>query len=172
MTCQCDGIEYFFSKRLAESELRHYQRKGPDKTTKMLIDAVSVEGVEGKTLLDIGGGIGAVQHALLKAGAGSAVDVDGSLAYIDAARGESERQGLAGKVTYCHIVTLDRVVCCYDDMTALVGASAEHAKSLYALVYPRDTPGARLVAAAAKAGHLVQPVVGPSATRNRAPSVS
>ncbi len=34
---------------------------------------------------------------------------------------------------------LDRVVCCYPDMEALVTASARHAQRLYALTYPRRT---------------------------------
>ena len=37
------------------------------------------------------------------------------------------------------IVTLDRVVCCYPDVEALVGRSADRARRLYGLVYPRDT---------------------------------
>jgi len=33
---------------------------------------------------------------------------------------------------------LDRVVCCYDDVEALVSLSAAKARKLYALVYPRS----------------------------------
>jgi hypothetical protein len=36
------------------------------------------------------------------------------------------------------VVTLDRVICCYPDMEALVGRSADRALRLYGLVYPRD----------------------------------
>jgi hypothetical protein len=36
------------------------------------------------------------------------------------------------------IVTLDRVVCCYPDLEALVDASATRARTYYALVSPRD----------------------------------
>jgi hypothetical protein len=36
-------------------------------------------------------------------------------------------------------VTLDRVICCFDDMPALVSLSAARAKRLYGLVFPRDT---------------------------------
>ena len=36
------------------------------------------------------------------------------------------------------IVTLDRVICCYPDMPALVGASVAHAGHVYGLVYPRN----------------------------------
>ncbi|MGZ8690915.1 MAG: class I SAM-dependent methyltransferase, partial [Aeromicrobium sp.] len=46
------------------------------------------------TVLDIGGGVGAVHHELLHSGAATAVDVDASRAYIAVAREEAERQGL------------------------------------------------------------------------------
>jgi magnesium-protoporphyrin O-methyltransferase len=58
----------FYNARKATSELRRYRNKGPNPSTRMLIDALKTEGVEGATVLDIGGGIGAVQHELLAAG--------------------------------------------------------------------------------------------------------
>ena len=111
------------------------------------------EGVTGKTLLDIGGGVGAIQHELLQAGAGGATNVDASSAYLNAARQEAERRGHAERVNYCYgnfvelapqiepvdIVTLDRVICCYHDMAALVGLSSARAGELYGVVYPRAT---------------------------------
>ena len=63
--CQCQGIESMFDKKAAKRELKRYLKKGPSKTTIMLLDAVNKVGVQGLTFLDIGGGIGAIQHALL-----------------------------------------------------------------------------------------------------------
>ena len=151
--CQCQGIETFFNKKSVTKELRQYRTKGPDKTTRMLIDALKAEGVGRMTLLDIGGGIGAVQHELLAAGVSTATSVEASTASIKAAKEETERQGRIDLVTYHHgnfvdlapniapadIVTLDRVICCYDDMQALVGLSSARANKLYGAVYPRDT---------------------------------
>jgi hypothetical protein len=45
------------------------------------------------------------------------------------------------------VVALDRVICCYPDMTALVGRSASLARRRYGLVYPRDTWLARAAVA-------------------------
>jgi magnesium-protoporphyrin O-methyltransferase len=118
----------------------------------MLIDAIAAEGVVGKTLLDIGGGVGMIQHELLKAGAGEATSVDGSSAFIDAAKEEAQRQGHADRLRQHHgdfvdlapeigsadIVTLDRVICCYHDVERLVALSSERATRLYGLVYPRE----------------------------------
>lgn len=151
--CQCQGIEEVFSQPFVTKELSRYRVKGPIKTTRMLIDAIKAEGVDGLTLLDIGGGVGAVEHELLDAGVNCATDVDASQAYINAARDEAQRKGYVEKVSYHYgnfvelaediapadIVTLDRVICCFDDMERLVGLSAERARKLYGLVYPRDT---------------------------------
>src|SRR5215208_834267 len=150
--CQCRGIESQFDRNEAERKLREYRRRGPARTTRILLDALMAESIQGRTLLDIGGGIGAIQHALLKAGVARAVDVDASSAYLSAAKAEATRQGYAERVSYQHgnfveladsippadIVTLDRVICCYHDMPALVGRSAAKATRLYGLVYPRD----------------------------------
>ena len=62
----------FYSEKLATSELRKYREKGPIPSTRALIEALKAEGVEGATLLDVGGGIGAIQHELLASGVASA----------------------------------------------------------------------------------------------------
>jgi SAM-dependent methyltransferase len=151
--CQCQGIQTLFGEKVARKDLKRYRKKGPLKTTRILLDALEAEGVDGATLLDIGGGVGAVSNGLLDAGAERATVVDASPAYLEVAKAESQRQGHADRITYhfgdfvevapqidpADIVTLDRVICCYDDMEALVAASAERAQRLYGVVYPRDT---------------------------------
>jgi len=152
MNCsQCQGIEELFSQQYVTNELSRYRAKGPDKTTRMLTEAIKQEGVDGLTLLDIGGGLGAIQYELLGAGVQDATSVDASTAYLTVARAEAQRQGYADRVTYHHgnfvdlateiapadIVTLDRVICCYHDMEKLVSLSAARARKLYGLVYPR-----------------------------------
>ncbi len=156
--CQCQGIESVFDKRLAATQLERIRRRGALKTTRLLIEALRARGVQGRTLLDVGGGVGVVHHELLSSGAREATDVDASSAYVNAARAEAERRGLADRVRYLYgnfvdlakgvppadIVTLDRVICCFDDMQGLVAASAEKARFHYGLVYPRDAWWTRL----------------------------
>ena len=154
MPCsQCCGIETQFNRKLAARELRKYRKHGPAHTAHLLVEALKAEGVDGLTLLDIGGGVGAVQHALMKAGVVQATGVDASTAYLDAATEEATRQGHADRVEARHgdfvavaaevapadVVTLDRVICCYPDAEALVGLSAARARRLYGVVYPRRT---------------------------------
>ena len=150
--CQCQGIEEIFSQQSVSKELSRYHLKGPDKTTRLLTEAIKEEGVDGLTLLDIGGGVGAVQYELLAAGVQEVTSVDASTAYITEAQAEAQRRGLTERVSYYHgdfvdlagdippadIVTLDRVICCYPDMEKLVGLSAGRARKVYGLVYPRD----------------------------------
>ncbi len=114
---------------------------------------LKAEDIREMTLLDVGGGVGAIQHELLSAGASSAINAEASAAYIDAAREEAERQGHVDRVSFRYgdfvelaldvapadIVTLDRVICCYHDMQRLVGLSSSLARKYYGVVYPRDT---------------------------------
>lgn len=159
MPCSpCLGIEKQFDQAWATADLRRYRKRGPMRTTQLLLEALKAEGVEGQTLLDIGGGIGALQNELLKGGIESATGVDASTAYLAVAAQEAERQGHADRVRHHHgdfvalaseiepagVVTLDRVICCYPDMEALVGRSAERAQRLYGVVYPRRVWWARL----------------------------
>ena len=150
--CQYQGIGRLFDAKVARKDLKRYRKKGPLKTTRILLDALKSEGVEGATLLDIGGGVGAISNEVLHSGGARATVVDASPAYLQAAQAEAERQGHRDRITYHHadfvqvapqippmdVVTLDRVICCYDEMEALVSASVERAQRLYGVVYPRD----------------------------------
>jgi magnesium-protoporphyrin O-methyltransferase len=150
--CSC-GCPNTFDEKLARSDLKRYLKDGPDKSTKALIDAIVGEGIEGATLLDIGGGIGAIQLALLGAGAASAESVDATEAYVQVARDEAARRGfaeqthgrvgtlelLAPVIDAADVVTLDKVVCCDPDLPGLLVRAAERARRMVGLVYPRET---------------------------------
>lgn len=154
----CAALEGLFGERTAKLDLAAYRRRGPGGTTRRLLRMLIAQGVTGASLLDIGGGVGAIQHALLEAGASQATAVDVSSAYLEADRAEAARRGLADRLTALHgdfvalapqvapadIVTLERVICCYADVESLVDASAARARRLYGLVYPRDAPWTRL----------------------------
>jgi magnesium-protoporphyrin O-methyltransferase len=45
---------------------------------------------------------------------------------------------LASELPSVDIVTLDRVICCYPHMEALVAGSASKARRLYGAVFPRE----------------------------------
>jgi magnesium-protoporphyrin O-methyltransferase len=149
-TCGCPNT---FSTRDAEADLKRYRNQGPDRTTRSLIDAITPRGIEGATLLDIGGGIGVVALELLAAGAARVTSVDATAAYVAVANAEAERRGFGGRasarvgdfvqlaqqIDQADVVTLDRVLCCYPDLNALLGQAAAHARRMVGLVYPRET---------------------------------
>jgi magnesium-protoporphyrin O-methyltransferase len=159
-SCGCgdSGFASIFDRRNAEHDRDRYRRKGPDRTTRMLLELLAPYRVVGSTVLDIGGGIGIVDQELLRAGAGHAVLVDGSTASLDVARQEARRLALLDRIEFVEgdfvvqaaaidpadIVTLDRVVCCYPDAEALVGLSAARVRTVYGLVLPRDRAVVRL----------------------------
>jgi magnesium-protoporphyrin O-methyltransferase len=150
--CGAGACESQFDRKRAARELKSYRAHGPaHPTTRAMIHLLRRTGVEGRTLLDIGAGIGAIQYDLLGAGAGNVMAVDASSAYQQAARAEAERRGVSARIQFrlgdfvtlapdvaaADIVTLDRVVCCYPDMEPLVRLSAERCRRLYGLSYPR-----------------------------------
>jgi magnesium-protoporphyrin O-methyltransferase len=109
------------------------------------------------THLDIGGGVGVLQHELARDGAVQTTAVDASRPYLEllrraaAERGYEARQRriegdftqVADSVEPATVVTLDKVICCYPDMVTLVRASARKATALYGIVVPRDTAWVR-----------------------------
>lgn len=161
MDCCAPGdspLDHQFDEHHATKHLRAYHAKGARGLTRELIDALAEGGAAGRTVLDIGGGVGAVHHELLRRGAAAALNVDASRAYLKVAREEAERQGHADRASYllgdfvaladavepADLVILDRVICCYPDMAMLVRRSARLARHRYGVVYPRDRWLARL----------------------------
>lgn len=154
MSCcnHCMDAEGLFTERIARRDLRRYRKHGPRLSTRLLLKAIGPPGNHARTLLDIGGGVGVIPHELLTSGLASAVLVEASAAYIQAAEEEAIRRRHHERLRHYHgdfveladtlapadIVTLDRVICCYPDMERLVIASAAKAKRIYALVYPRE----------------------------------
>src|SRR2546427_12354268 len=101
MTCCASACESQFDRKRAARELKNYRAHGPaHPTTRAMIHLLRRAGVEGSTLLDIGGGIGAIQYDLLEAGVREVTAVDASTAYQNAARAEAERRGVTPRVQF------------------------------------------------------------------------
>lgn len=142
-----------FSERNARAEAKRYRRNGLDPTSRQISELVRRHGVAGKTLLEIGAGIGSLQLELLKAGAARVTSVELTPTYEDVASELTDEAGLRDRVerrlmdfaatpdeaAAADVVIMNRVVCCYPDMPRLVGAAADHAQGLLVLSYPRET---------------------------------
>jgi magnesium-protoporphyrin O-methyltransferase len=146
----CAPREYrrFFNRKLAAREARRYREEGLPATGRVL--ASFADDVAGATVLEVGGGLATIGLQLLEDGAERCTTIDISGAYEEEARALLAERGLEGSmerrvgdfltetVEPHDIVVLHRVVCCYPDVDALVGAAAEHTRSRLLLTYPRE----------------------------------
>jgi 2-polyprenyl-3-methyl-5-hydroxy-6-metoxy-1,4-benzoquinol methylase len=100
--------------------------------TTALLAALEAEGLEGRTILDVGCGTGDLALAALAHGAASARGIDLGKGSIDLARALSRDRGLDDRVAFevadgsvaalpsTDVVVLNRVVCCYPDARRLL----------------------------------------------------
>jgi len=146
--CAPSGYEEFFGEKQARKDARRYRRKGLDKAARWIVDAVREQGVEGATVLEPGGGVGAIQLELLKAGAARSIVVELSKGYDEEAAALAKEAGVeerierrlgdfaADGVGDADVVVLHRVVCCYPDYERLLGAAAGHARRVLVFTHP------------------------------------
>ena len=145
------GYTRIFSKRAARRSAKRYREKGLDDTAEEIVEFLREHGVEGASVLEIGGGVGAIQLELLKVGAARATNLELSPEYEETARELIHERGLDDRVERrlgdvvqepdlageADAVVMHRVVCCYPDYDALVGAAAERARRYLVLSFPR-----------------------------------
>jgi ubiquinone/menaquinone biosynthesis C-methylase UbiE len=168
--CGCDGFASIFDEATARRDRDRYRRDGPDRTTRLLLELLTPYRSAGSSVLDVGCGIGIVDLELLHAGAGHATLVDASTAYLAVARDEARRAGVLDRIEFVEgdfvrrassidradVVTLDRVICCYPDMEALVAESAGRARTAYGIVLPRDRRSTRWAVALTNAWYRLR----------------
>lgn len=156
--CNPSGYRKFFDDKEAHKGLRKYERKGIDGMPRTLIDYMISRGMDGKSVLEAGGGIGAVQIELLRAGASSAINVELSTGYEGIATELLEREGLTGRAQRrigdftelavgleADDVVMNRVICCYPFMERLMNAAMSSSRRFVAAVFPRDHLGSRFM---------------------------
>jgi 2-polyprenyl-3-methyl-5-hydroxy-6-metoxy-1,4-benzoquinol methylase len=157
--CNTRGCDEFFTARMAERAAERYREKGVDKTARRMLAFLAAQGIEGASVLEVGGGVGDVQLELLKLGAASAVNLELSPGYDEEARRLVQEVDLEGRVERrqhdiaadpgavepADVVVLHRVVCCYPDYERLLGAAAAHARRLLVFSYPPRNVLSRLV---------------------------
>lgn len=148
--CNARGCDGFFSARMARRAAERYRKKGVDKTARRMVAFLEEHGIEGATILEIGGGVGEVQLELLKRGAARTLNLELSPGYDEEATRLLREAGVEGCVERrlhdvatdpdgvepADVVVLHRVVCCYPDYEQLLGAAADHARRLLVFSYP------------------------------------
>jgi magnesium-protoporphyrin O-methyltransferase len=143
---------------MARRDARRYRKRGLDDTAQRLVDELAARGVAKAVVLEVGGGVGAVDLELLKRGAERATVAEISHGYDEEARALAREAGFGERIERRHgdfveheaelapadLVVMHRVVCCYPDPERLVGAAAGHARRLLALSFPHDAWWLRL----------------------------
>jgi hypothetical protein len=149
----CDPHEYdaVFTSKYARRTARKLRASGLDDTAARMVDFVVGQGIDGATVLEIGGGVGGLHLELLRRGARTATNVELSSAYDAEAAELLDEAGLTGRVDRrivdlaadpeavprADVVVLHRVVCCYPDFPRLLGAAADLARRVLVFSYPR-----------------------------------
>src|SRR4029450_12930399 len=93
--CRRD-YERLFSRSLASPLAARYRKRGLDKPSRRMVDFLRDRGIDGSTIVEIGGGVGEIQIELLRAGAAHATHLELSATYEDDARALSLEAGDAG----------------------------------------------------------------------------
>ena len=93
-----NGLSEQFGEGYSSGQLAGYRKNGLGVRALALVEFLQDRGLEGKTVLDIGSGIGALHMELLLAGAERATGVDASPTNIAAARTLADEMGVADRV--------------------------------------------------------------------------
>ncbi|HEY5890006.1 MAG TPA: hypothetical protein VIW94_04825 [Acidimicrobiia bacterium] len=149
--CNPSGYEKLFNSREAGKSLRLYDKNGLNRGAKRVVAYLKQQGLEGHRIIEVGGGIGALQIELLKAGAASAVNVELSHGYQEVATQLVRREGLEGRVEQrigdftemaegmeADDVIMNRVICCYPHLERLMDAALSASSHVVAATFPRD----------------------------------
>jgi 2-polyprenyl-3-methyl-5-hydroxy-6-metoxy-1,4-benzoquinol methylase len=155
--CPSHDYRRIFNQRFARRLTNRYRKRGLDKTARKMVEFLRQLGVEGASVLEIGGGVGELEIELLQAGAGHAQNLELSPAYEHQARTLAEQAGVQGRLDWrlhdlaedpgavapADLVVLHRVVCCYPDYARLLSAAADHARRALVFSYPPRNPLSR-----------------------------
>lgn len=148
-----------FSAERAENEMSDYIRNGINQNYNPLIEEVKKLPVNGKSVLDIGAGIGLNIIELMKEGVKKATYVDISNEFankfkktIAKTRLSNDTSIIVGDFVKMHssilssdLVILDKSICCYEDYVSLVKLSIDKTRQWYAYTIPIDNWYGKLI---------------------------
>lgn len=150
--CSPSGYRRFFNRREARRRLRRYRNKGLDPMARSMAGYLATQGLAGREVLEIGGGVGDLHIEMLRAGAARAVSIELSSGYEDAARELANELEVEDRVDRrigdfveesdefapTDEVVMNRVVCCYPEMEKMMTAALGKAKRHLAVTFPRN----------------------------------
>jgi magnesium-protoporphyrin O-methyltransferase len=148
--CDHDDYQEVFSGRFARRTSRRYRRRGLTPAAQGIVDFAVAQGIDGATVLEIGGGVGHLHVELLRRGAAHVTNLEISQNYEAEAARLLDESGMADRVTRrfvdvaqtpdevepADVVVLHRVVCCYPDYARLLKVAAAHARKTLVYSHP------------------------------------
>ncbi len=164
--CCARGCDAFFGARFAGRMAKRYRKRGLDRPARRMVEFLDDHGIEGATVLEVGGGVGEIQLDLLERGAARTVNLELSAAYEPEAERLLRDAGLEDRVErrlhdiavdpaaveQVDVVVLHRVVCCYPDYELLLTAAADHAERLLVFSHPPRNVVSRVLVGAQNLG--------------------
>jgi len=131
--------------------MKNFRKKGLGKETRLLVEGITASGIQERSILEIGCGVGGLHLTLLQEGASNATGVDIAQGMLEGARALSREMGMEARTEYflgdfvrmngnvgdADITILDRVVCCYEDVNSLVDKSLAKTRHTYAFSFPK-----------------------------------
>jgi cyclopropane fatty-acyl-phospholipid synthase-like methyltransferase len=145
-----DSYDAVFGDRFAQRVAKRYRKRGLNATSSRMVAYLCEQGIDGASILEIGGGVGEIQVELLRHGASQVTNLEISTGYEAEAEQLLEQAGMTGRVTRrlldiaqspdevepADVVVMHRVVCCYEDYEALLSAAGKHARRLLVFSHP------------------------------------
>jgi hypothetical protein len=164
--CARHGQEELFGDGTARRDAERYRRNGADRMARSLARRASARGVAGATVLEIGGGIGAVLLELLRRGASRGEIVELVPSWEPFVHELAAEQGVADRIAFrtadlvaepgegspADLVVLNKVVCCTPDGVELAGIAASLARRTLVLSHPREVWWTRVALGAVNLG--------------------
>jgi hypothetical protein len=156
MSSCCPSRDYlrFFNQRFARRLANRYRKRGLDPTAQTMVEFLRELGIEGASVLEVGGGVGEIEIELLQAGAARAQNLELSPAYQQEAHTLAGQAGVQGRLDWrlhdlaedpgavapADRLVLHRVVCCYPDYQRRLAAAADHTRRALVFSYPPRKP--------------------------------
>jgi magnesium-protoporphyrin O-methyltransferase len=143
--CDVNGLNRIFRGKPVRWERRRFLKRGPNRRQQGFFTGLTPAG---RTMLDLGCGVGGLGFTALRQGAVSATFVDISRAYLAAAREVAAELALTDESSFlagdalalelprADLVTLDRVVCCHPQGPILLAKAARLSGGALAFSYP------------------------------------
>ena len=157
--CEPDGDGYrdVFTARRSNRAAARFRSHGLDRNARRIVDFLDDFGIDGASVLEVGGGVGQLHLELLRRGAARATSVELVDTYDADAAELAGELGLSHRVTRLRadiatdpdavdrhdVVVMHRVVCCYPDADRLLSVAAAHAARVLVFSYPPRNLGSR-----------------------------